>query len=186
MIKTRDEIVLLDTACMMVDAAYEELYRDDAPRNARERVRRDRQQGALRPRLRARRGRQRDLRRALLAASPRLLRPRAAPRRPGLLRHPALLHGLPHLLLPHVRGGQRVAGAGRRLQALPRHPRRGDREDPPGRDDRRGRLGLAEGAGVRLPQRGGGVRAAVRTRRRPLDLGEADHLAGWSRSTIPR
>ena len=28
----------------------------------------------------------------------------AAPRRPGLLRHPAQLHGLPHLLLPHVRG----------------------------------------------------------------------------------
>ena len=31
MIKTRDEITLLNTACAMVDAAYEELYRDDAP-----------------------------------------------------------------------------------------------------------------------------------------------------------
>ncbi|MGZ4481160.1 MAG: M24 family metallopeptidase [Gaiellales bacterium] len=30
-IKTRDEIVLLDTACMMVDAAYEELYRTMRP-----------------------------------------------------------------------------------------------------------------------------------------------------------
>ena len=120
MIKTRDEIVLLDTACMMVDAAYEQLYRDDAPGDARERVRRARQQGALRPRLRARRGRQRDLRRALLAAPPRLLRSRAAPGRPRLLRHPALLHGLPHLLLPHVRGRQRVARARRRVQALPR------------------------------------------------------------------
>ena len=31
MIKTRDEIVLLDSACMMVDAAYEELYRNMRP-----------------------------------------------------------------------------------------------------------------------------------------------------------
>src|SRR5580693_3964340 len=31
MIKTRDEIVLLDTACMMVDAAYEQLYRNMRP-----------------------------------------------------------------------------------------------------------------------------------------------------------
>ena len=30
-IKTRDEVVLLDTACMMVDAAYEELYRQMRP-----------------------------------------------------------------------------------------------------------------------------------------------------------
>jgi Xaa-Pro aminopeptidase len=30
-IKTRDEIVLLDTACMMVDAAYEHLYREMRP-----------------------------------------------------------------------------------------------------------------------------------------------------------
>ncbi len=30
-IKTQDEIVLLDTACMMVDAAYEELYRSMRP-----------------------------------------------------------------------------------------------------------------------------------------------------------
>src|SRR5579863_5890693 len=31
MLKTRDEIVLLDTACMMVDAAYEQLYRNMRP-----------------------------------------------------------------------------------------------------------------------------------------------------------
>ena len=61
------------------------------------------------------------------------------PGRPGLLRHPPLLHGLPHLLLPHVRGRQRLAGAGRRLQALPRLPRRRDRDDPPRRHHRRGR-----------------------------------------------
>src|SRR6266540_4225420 len=36
------------------------------------------------------------------------------------------------------------------------------------------RLGLAAGRGVRLPQRGGRLRAAVRPRRRPVHLGEAD------------
>ena len=75
----------------------------DEARDARERVRRARQQGALRHGLRVRRGRQRDLRRALQPAPARLHRPRAAPRRPRLLRHPAQLHGLPDVLLPHVR-----------------------------------------------------------------------------------
>ena len=41
---------------------------------------------------------------------------------------------------------------------------------------------LADRAGVRLPRRGGGVRPAVRPRRRPLHLGEADLLpAGLAR-----
>ena len=56
------------------------------------------------------------------------------------------LQRLPHVLLPHVRGRLRLAGAGRRLQALPRHPRPGDRDDPARRDHRRGRRGLAQGA----------------------------------------
>ena len=96
-------------------------------RRARERVRRPGQQGALRYGVGARRGRQRHLRRALQPAPARLQRPRAAPRRPGLLRHPAQLQRLPHLLLPHVRHRQRVRSAGGRLQALPRLPRRRDR-----------------------------------------------------------
>ena len=75
-----------------------------APGLPRERVRRARQQGPVRDGLRAGRGRQRDLRRALLAPPPRLHRPRAPPGRPRLLRHPPELHGLPHVLLPHVRG----------------------------------------------------------------------------------
>ena len=130
--------------------------RGAVPRHAaglsRERLRRARQQEPVRGRLGVRRGRQRDLRRALQPPSARLHRPRAAPGRPGLLRHPAQLHGLPHVLLPHLRGGQRVAPAGRRLQALPLLPRRGDRPDPPRRDHRRGRRGLAQGPGVRLPR----------------------------------
>ena len=50
----------------------------------------------------------------------------------------------------------------------------GDRADPARRHDRRRRRALAEGRGVRLPERGGRLRAAVRPRRRALDLGEAD------------
>ena len=81
--------------------------RDEA-RDARERVRRPGQQGALRHGVGVRRGRQRDLGRALQPAPARVHRPRAPPRRPGLLRHPPQLHGLPHVLLPHVRGGERA------------------------------------------------------------------------------
>ncbi len=108
-IKTRDEITLLNMACGMVDAAYDRLYRAPASRLPRERVRRARQQGALRAGLRVRRGRQRDLGRALQPASARVHRPGAAPGRPRVLRHPAQLHGLPHVLLPHLRGRQRLA-----------------------------------------------------------------------------
>ncbi len=71
---------------------------------ARERGGGPRCQDALRPRKRVRRGRQRDLGRAVLAASSRLQRPADPPGRPGLLRHPALLERLPHVLLPYVRG----------------------------------------------------------------------------------
>ena len=127
MIKTQDEITLLNTACMMVDAAYEELYRSMQPGRAGERVRRAREPRALRDGLGVRGGRERDLGRALQPAPARLHRPRAAPRRPRLLRHPPQLQRLPHVLLPHVRRRERVAGDGRCLQALPLLPRRRDR-----------------------------------------------------------
>ena len=45
-----------------------------------------------------------------------LHRPHAAPGRPGVLRHPAVVHGLSHLLLPHLQRRPRHAGAARRLQ----------------------------------------------------------------------
>ena len=80
----------------------------DEARHARERVRRAREQGALRHGLGVRRGRERDLGRALQPAPARLHRPGAAARRSRLLRHPPQLHGLPDVLLPHVRGRQRV------------------------------------------------------------------------------
>ena len=78
-------------------------------RRARERGGRAGRQDALRPRLGVRRGRQRDLGRALLAAPARVLRPAHPARRPGVLRHPAQLQRLPHLLLPHLRGRARRA-----------------------------------------------------------------------------
>ena len=40
MIKTQDEITLLNMACAMVDAAYEELYRTMRAGDPRERLRR--------------------------------------------------------------------------------------------------------------------------------------------------
>ena len=86
-------------------------------------------------------------------------------------------HGLPHLLLPHLQCRPRDAGAARRLQAVPRVAGRGDRADQARRLDRHGRLGLAEGRGVRLPERDGGLRPAVRPRPRPRPARAADHLA---------
>ena len=127
--------------------------RDDLPDapagRARERDRRRRDAGAVRPRLRARRGDQRDLGRPLQPAPAHLLRPADPAGRPGLLRHHPLLHGLQNLLLPHVQRGLRDAAAARRLQAVPRVARQRDRARPPGRDDRRDRRGLADGAGDR-------------------------------------
>ena len=135
-IKTADEIRLLTQACSMVDAAYEELYRFLRPG-----VRENECVGLvaktlLRPRVGVRRRGQRHLRRALLAAPARLLRPHHPPRRPGVLRHPAQPQRLPDVLLPHVRGRQRLAGAARRLQDLPRVHRPGDRTGQAGRHDR--------------------------------------------------
>ena len=104
-----DEIGLLTQACSMVDAAYEELY------------------GFLRPGVRENEcvglvskvlydlgseyveGVNAISGRALLAPPARLHRPRRPARRPRLLRHPAQPHRLPHLLLPLLRGGQRLA-----------------------------------------------------------------------------
>ena len=60
-------------------------------------------------------------------ASAQLHRPHHSPGRPGLLRHPAVLHGLPHLLLPHLQRRPRHRRAARRLQALPRMARQGHR-----------------------------------------------------------
>ncbi len=102
-------------------------------RRARERHRGHGQRVPLPPRLRRRGGDQRHLGRALQPASAQLHRPHAAPRRPGLLRHPAVVHGLPHLLLPHLQRRPRHAGAARRLQEGARVARPRHRPDQAGR-----------------------------------------------------
>ena len=107
-------------------------------RRARERHRRRGQQVPLHARLRRRGSGQRHLRRALQPASAQFHRPHDPARRPGVLRHPADLHGLPHLLLPHLQRRPRDAGAARRLQALPRVARQRDRADQAGRLHRHG------------------------------------------------
>ena len=71
--------------------------------------RRARAAAPLRDGLGARRGDQRRLGRPLQPASARLLRPAAAPGRPGVLRHHPLVHGLPDVLLPHVQRRRRHA-----------------------------------------------------------------------------
>ena len=101
-LKTEDELALLDQAAGIVDAAYEEIYRLLRPGREGERDRRGGDEGAVRARLGARRGDQRDLRRPLQPAPAHVLRPAAAAGRSGVLRHHPLVHGLPHLLLPHV------------------------------------------------------------------------------------
>jgi Xaa-Pro aminopeptidase len=120
-IKTQDEISLLNTSAMMVDAAYEE----------RERSRRAREQGAVRSGLGVRRGCERHFRRTMQPASTRIFRSSPAPRRSRLLRHPALLHGISHMLLPDVRGRLWISRIGRRVSALPRLSGRCDLFDPP-------------------------------------------------------
>ncbi len=115
-------------------------------RRARERHRRQGQQVPLSPRLRRRRGDQRHFGRALQSASAQLHRPHAAPGRPGVLRHPAVVHGLPHLLLPHLQCRARDAGAARRLQEGARVARSRHRPDQAGRLHRPRVQRVAEGA----------------------------------------
>ena len=56
----------------------------------------------------------------------------------------------------------------------------------PGVHDRRGGRGLPARRGVRLPRRGGGVRAPVRARRSASRSGRSRSSAGSSPSTTPR
>ena len=125
-VKSIDEIILLNTACAMVDGAYQ-LHRGAAE--------------ARRPRERARRGRHEAScstsgsehvdninavsRRALQPAPARLLRPDHPARRPGVLRHHPDLHRLQDLLLPDVRRRQ-----GARTRSATRTSRRASGSTP--------------------------------------------------------
>ena len=78
-IKSAEELALLDQAAGIVDAAYEEIYRMLRPGVRESEIVPARDAGALRARLGARRGDQRDLRRPLQPASAHVLGPAAAP-----------------------------------------------------------------------------------------------------------
>ena len=67
-------------------------------------------------------------------ASAQLHRPDYPPGRSSVLRYPAIVHGLSHLLLPHVQCRPRHRCAARRLQAVSRVARQGDRADQAGRN----------------------------------------------------
>ena len=150
-IKTEDEISLLTHSAAMVDAAYYELYKAMKPGMRENDAVALVAQDALRDGFGVRRRGQRHFGRALQPASARVLGSHDAPGRPGVLRHPPLVHGIPHLLLPVLRHRLGVALAGRCLQALPRLPGRVDRADSSGPFDRGSRLGVAEGHRVRFP-----------------------------------
>ena len=147
----------------------------DAPGHARERVRRARQQGPLRHGLRARRGRQRDLRRALLAAPARLHRPRccAPATRPTSTSSTAYMGYRTCYYRTFA-----VGSASRPRWSTPTSAAATILDEAialirPGATTAEVVEVWPARRGVRLPRRGGGVRAPVRARRRPLDLGEA-------------
>ena len=103
-VKSPDEIMLLNTACAMVDGAYQLIAEQLKPGDQREPARRGRHEVPLRHGRRARRQHQRGLRRALLPAPARVQRPDHPARRPGVLRHHPDLRRLQDLLLPDVHG----------------------------------------------------------------------------------
>ncbi len=129
-IKTEDEITLLNTACMMADAAYDELYRAMKPGMSENEC-----VGLVSKVLY-------DLGSEHVEGVNAISGERCSPHphvfadrilRPGDPAYFDILHaylGLSHLLLPHVRRGERVAGAGRRVHAMPSLPRCRDLADP--------------------------------------------------------
>ena len=109
-IKSPDEIMLLNQAAAMVDGVYQDIVEMLKPGIRENEIVAHGQQAALRDGLGPGRGGQRDLGRAVQPAPAQLHRPADPPRRPGVLRHHPLVQRLPDLLLPHVRGRQLHAG----------------------------------------------------------------------------
>src|SRR5437660_393750 len=108
-----------------------------------------------------RRGDQFHFGRALLAAPAQLHRPPHPPRRPGLLRHHPVVHGLSHLLLPDVQCRPRDCSAAHRVPQGARVDGQGDRPLEARNLERQDRARLPGGEGDRLCERDGGLRSQL-------------------------
>ena len=173
-IKTRDEITLLNQACAMVDAAYEELYRAMKPG-----MRENECVGLVNKVLY-------DMGSEFVEGVNAISGERCNPHphvftdralRPGDPAYFDILHSFMGYRTCYYRTFAVASGSRALVDAYKRCRYYLDAAIElirPGRHHRRGRERVAAGAGVRFRRRGGGVRAPVRPRRRPLDLGEAD------------
>ena len=173
-IKTPDEISLLTQACSMVDAAYDELYSFLRPG-----VRENECVGLVSKVLY-------DLGSEYVEGVNAISGERCSPHphvysdrivRPGDPAFFDILHSHLGYRTCYYRCfavGSAEPGDARRLHPLPRVHGRRHRDRAARRHHRRRGPAVADRAGVRVPRRGGGVRPAVRPRRRPLHLGEAD------------
>ena len=151
-IKTQDEISLLTHSAAMVDAAYHELYMAMKPG-----MRENEAVGLVNKILY-------DAGSEYVEGVNAISGERCSPHphvfsdrvmRPGDPAYYDILHsymGYRTCYYRIVRDQLRAARDDRRLQALPRLSRCRHRADPPGSDDGRGRVCLAAGAGVRLPE----------------------------------
>ena len=175
MIKTEDEITLLNTACMMVDAAYEQLYRAMRPGF------RENDCVALVNKVLYEMGSEfvegvNAISGERCSPHPHVYTDRAL--RPGDPAYFDILHSFNGYRTCYYRTfavGSASTGAGRRLQTLPLLPRRRHQPDPARRHHRRSRRSLAQSPRLRIPQRRSRLRAPIRARRRAGHLGETDH-----------
>ena len=122
-IKTAEEISLLDQSAGLVDAVYDEIYRMLRPGVYEHEI------VARAHQLLFEMGSEQveavnAVSGTAATASARVLGPVAAAGRPGVLRHHPFVHGLPHVLLPHVQRRRRQPLAARRVQAVPGMARR--------------------------------------------------------------
>jgi hypothetical protein len=173
-IKSTDEIMLLNQAAAMVDGVYQDIVEALKPG-----IRENEIVALANKRLYemgSGRGDQRGIGGAVQPAPAQLLRPPHPPRRPGVLRHHPLLQRLPDVLLPDVRCRKLHPEPAGCLRQGPRVDGRLDQHGQAWRGHRRGGGGLAEGHRVRLRERDGRVRPAVRARSRPWPSRAADHL----------
>ena len=191
-VKSPDEIMLLNTACAMVDGAYQLITERLKPGVRESQLVADVTQGALRHGLASTSTTSTPSPASAARPHPaRLQRPADPARRPGVLRHHPDLRRLQDLLLPHVRGRQRLA-----TRSATRTSGRGEWIDAsielmtPGVSTDQVASVWPKARGVRVRHRDGVLRPAVRSRRRAVPARAADHqppeLARPSRSSSRR